>query len=477
MYPKKKIAWLKHIDFLILDCIAFYIAWAVSVWFRYGTFVSPPDMMYGEMRMILFLISIVISISTETHSGILRRGYLMEFKAVMKQTAYLCVAELFILFFLKAMIELSRMVFVYFGIAYFAIVYCFRILWKLYLNNLGNVFERERSVILLTDLESAQETAQQVKDNTSAPFRIIGFCLLDNEQHVSQIGDYPVLEPNEDIFTVVRNAWVDEVFVRVSPGKVVPEETLDRLRRMGITVHLHLNNRQAQNQMIEKMFGCNVLTTCVRATTIRQMFIKRTMDVVGSLFGLLLTAVVTVVIGPMIYIQSPGPIFFSQERIGRNGKHFKIYKFRSMYLDAEERKKELMEQNKMSGHMFKMDADPRIIGSGEDGTKHGIGWFIRKTSLDEFPQFWNVLKGEMSLVGTRPPTVDEWEGYSYYHRARMAAKPGITGMWQVSGRSDITDFEEVVSLDMQYIENWTLSSDIKILFKTILVVFKGKGSV
>ena len=145
-------------------------------------------------------------------------------------------------------------------------------------------------------------------------------------------------------------------------------------------------------------------------------------------------------------------------------------------MDAEERKKELMAKNQMQGFMFKMDADPRIIGSGPDGTRHGLGWFIRKTSLDEFPQFWNVLKGEMSLVGTRPPTVDEWEQYGHHHRARMATKPGLTGMWQVSGRSDITDFEEVVELDKKYIENWSFGLDLKILFKTVLVVLRGSGS-
>lgn len=145
-------------------------------------------------------------------------------------------------------------------------------------------------------------------------------------------------------------------------------------------------------------------------------------------------------------------------------------------MDAEERKKELMAKNEMQGFMFKMDADPRIIGSGPDGTRHGLGWFIRKTSLDEFPQFLNVLKGDMSLVGTRPPTEDEWSQYKHYHRARLATKPGLTGMWQVSGRSDITDFEEVVKLDMEYIKNWNIGMDIKIIFKTVWVVLRGSGS-
>ena len=184
----------------------------------------------------------------------------------------------------------------------------------------------------------------------------------------------------------------------------------------------------------------------------------------GGLVGIILTGIVSIFVVPAIKISDPGPAFFSQERIGKNGRRFKIYKFRSMYMDAEERKKELMSQNEMQGFMFKMENDPRII--------KGIGKFIRDTSIDELPQFWNVLKGDMSLVGTRPPTVEEYEMYEMRHLKRMSIKPGITGMWQTSGRSDITDFEEVVRLDTQYIMNWEISLDIKLLLKTILVVFK-----
>ncbi|MDD6147411.1 MAG: sugar transferase, partial [Lachnospiraceae bacterium] len=150
-----------------------------------------------------------------------------------------------------------------------------------------------------------------------------------------------------------------------------------------------------------------------------------------------------------------------------NGRRFKIWKFRSMYPDADRRKAELMAQNEMQGLMFKMENDPRIFP---------IGHFMRKHSIDELPQFWNVLIGDMSLVGTRPPTEDEFKQYELHHKARLAFRPGLTGMWQVSGRSDITDFEEIVKLDTQYIANWTLGLDIKIIFKTIAVVFSGKGS-
>ena len=150
-------------------------------------------------------------------------------------------------------------------------------------------------------------------------------------------------------------------------------------------------------------------------------------------------------------------------------------------MDAEARKAALVKASGQEGRMmFKLDDDPRIIGSekkDKKGKPKGIGNFIRNTSLDEFPQFWNVLKGDMSLVGTRPPTVDEWERYHLHHRARMSTKPGITGMWQVSGRSDIEDFEEVVRLDKEYIENWSIGLDLKILCKTLWVVLAGKGAM
>ena len=239
---------------------------------------------------------------------------------------------------------------------------------------------------------------------------------------------------------------------------------------MGITVHISLDHVSSEmpNKVVQEINGYTVLTTSIKMATKRQLFIKRVIDICGGLAGLLATIIAFIFIAPIIYKQSPGPIFFSQERVGRNGRRFRIYKFRSMYMDAEERKKELMDQNKMDGLMFKMDDDPRIMP---------IGKFIRRVSIDELPQSINILKGDMSLVGTRPPTVDEYEQYELHHKSRLAAKPGLTGMWQVSGRSDITDFEEVVKLDTEYISNFSLGLYLKILFKTVGVVLGKKGSV
>ena len=290
--------------------------------------------------------------------------------------------------------------------------------------------------------------------------------------------DISILCAFEDLPAYLQTNWVDEVLILLAPGQPVPEELLDLCSEMGITTHLQLatGSRRACQQAVEQIGGYTFLTESVRMASFTERFIKRTIDILGAIVGIVITLFLFVLIAPFIFFSDPGPILFSQVRIGENGRKFKLYKFRSMYRDAEKRKADLLDKNQMSGNMFKMDNDPRILGSGPDGTRHGIGWFIRKTSIDEFPQFWNVLKGDMSLVGTRPPTVDEWEKYEAHHRARLSIRPGITGLWQVSGRNNITDFEKVIALDMEYINNWNIGMDIRIILKTIGVLFSGNGA-
>ena len=196
-------------------------------------------------------------------------------------------------------------------------------------------------------------------------------------------------------------------------------------------------------------------------------FGKRLIDTVLSLIALIILSPLLLITALAVKLSSPGPVLFKQQRLGLHGKVFTIYKFRSMYIDAEERKKELQSRNEVKGLMFKMENDPRITR---------VGKFIRKTSIDELPQFYNVVKGDMSLVGTRPPTEDEFEKYNQYYRRRISMTPGLTGMWQVSGRSEIENFDDVVKYDLQYIDNWSLWLDIKILFKTVVVVIAGRGS-
>ncbi|MEL6471943.1 MAG: sugar transferase [Cyanobacteria bacterium J06623_4] len=193
--------------------------------------------------------------------------------------------------------------------------------------------------------------------------------------------------------------------------------------------------------------------------------LKRLIDIAGALVGLCIVAIVLLPVAIAIQSDSPGPLFFGQTRYGYRGRPFRIWKFRSMVPDADTRKHTV--KNEAQGLIFKNETDPRITR---------VGRFLRRTSLDELPQFWNVLRGEMSLVGTRPPVVNEVAHYQPHHWQRLAVKPGITGLWQTSGRSSIKDFEQIVQMDMDYQARWSLRFDFQIILKTIVVVFRGKDA-
>lgn len=409
----------------------------------------------------------------------MRRGYFQELKAVLKHMTAVAASEGIYLFLSKSADRFSRVSFLVFVVAAVLFIYTERILWKSYLLKHKKVFYSKRALLVLTTSDIAERILSTVQENTYNELEIVGAVIMDRDDLVGQnISGVPIVCKRQEIFDYMQTRWIDGVLVNMKKSDLLPEHFTATCVKMGITVHKKIAEIKEgiSNQQLDSLGGYVVLSTNIRMATSRQLFLKRAMDICGAVVGLVITGILTIFLAPAIYLSSPGPIFFSQTRIGRNGRKFKIYKFRSMYMDAEKRKKELMKKNQMKGFMFKMDADPRIIGSGPDGTRHGLGWFIRKTSIDEFPQFLNILKGDMSLVGTRPPTVDEWEQYEHHHRGRMAIKPGLTGMWQVSGRSDITDFEEVVRLDVEYIQKWNLALDVKILFRTVLVVFQGRGS-
>jgi exopolysaccharide biosynthesis polyprenyl glycosylphosphotransferase len=194
-----------------------------------------------------------------------------------------------------------------------------------------------------------------------------------------------------------------------------------------------------------------------------QMLFKRIVDIIAGGIGLCGLILLYPLLAIITKITSPGPVFFKQVRVGRNGKRFILYKFRTMYVGAEQQQKELMAHNELDGAIFKIKDDPRITR---------FGAFMRRFSLDELPQFVNVLKGEMSLVGTRPPTPDEVGQYEKWHHRRISIRPGMTGLWQVSGRNKISNFDEIVKLDLMYIDSWSIWLDCKIIFKTIFVIFQ-----
>lgn len=480
MYKKFTHGWFKHWDFILIDLICLQMSFWLAYMLRHGEIIPYTTSIYSSEAILLFVCQLVVIFFAQTYIDVLRRGYYREFVNTVASIAMIFLLTLTVLFVVKETGTYSRITLGTTSIIYVFGSYISRVLYKKRLKKAVKK-EKKHSLIVVTEEEIAKGVLKRMTEDAFQQYFIKAVALIEDQASM-RIEGYPVLNGEEELIDFACREWVDEVMFVLAAGNKVPDKVMDAVTAMGITTHVSILGDRVVGgkQYVEKIGGYTVLTTSMNIVTDVNVFYKRVTDIIGGIIGCIVTLVLILIVGPMIYIKSPGPIIFSQVRIGKNGKKFKMYKFRSMYLDAEERKKELMDQNKINGLMFKMDCDPRIIGSGKlkkNGKPKGIGNFIRETSIDEFPQFFNVLKGDMSLVGTRPPTVDEWEQYKPHHRARMSIKPGITGLWQISGRSDITEFEEVVKLDREYINNWNIGLDIKILLKTVLVVFRKAGSI
>lgn len=483
MYRKNSSGWFKHIDFIILDLLCIQLAFYMSYVLRQSDWDPYVVPLYRNMAIFIELADLLIIFIFEFYKNVIRRGHYKEFAESSKQAIMLLLVSSLYLVAVQDGSDYSRIaLFTMVGI-YAVLTYIVRLLWKRFLQQCMKNGE-EASLVIVTSQKIARDVVRNVKEKNYNMYKITGVIVLDRDMYGMIIGGVPVVANADNAAEYLLQNWVDEVFFNVDRNVAYPKELIERCSEMGLTVHMNLtqiSDSTLGKESIGKVGDYTVITSSMNVMTMRQAFMKRTIDILAGIVGCIATAIIFIFIAPMIYIQSPGPIFFAQKRIGQNGKPFKMYKFRSMYLDAEERKAELMKENKMSNNlMFKMDFDPRIIGNKilPDGTKKtGIGQFIRSTSLDEFPQFWNVIKGDLSVVGFRPCLESEFSEYSFHHRSRISMKPGITGMWQVSGRSDITDFEEVVRLDTEYIKNWSMGLDFRILLKTVKTVLHRDGSM
>ncbi len=505
MYRKLSQGWLKHLDFIVLDLLCLHVAFVFAYMMRHGSHNPYAAENYRVIALIFTLTDLLLIVFFSPLSNVLKRGLRREFTTTLVHTVLLAVTVSFYLFSVQNAEVYSRIFYYTMLAVYFCLTLSVRLGWKVVLRN--SLIRRKTVLFLIVTSKNVRQMVEDISENNHGLYQLSGIAVLDRDMRGQEVNGVPVMACREDVEEYLKREWVDEVLIatsdigvpemseadrvaaRTDPADGTVQETeqenlYQNLIDMGLVVHIRLEGLKqytGERQTIEHIGNSTVLTYSLGSVTLGQAFAKRAMDILGGMAGCLVTGLLYLVIAPMIYLNSPGPIFFAQTRVGRNGKKFRMYKFRSMCLDAEARKAEVAVACGLDGQMmFKFEEDPRIIGSKvlPDGTyKKGIGNYIRDWSLDEFPQFFNVLKGDMSLVGTRPPTVDEWEKYEAHHRARLSIRPGITGLWQVSGRSRITDFEEVVELDRQYISGWNLWLDMKILLKTVKVVFRRDGAM
>lgn len=449
-----------HIILLVSDFTGAALSIVLAYLIRYHLFIGISEN-FDSIAIAIYLLVITLFVNafySPVENYVSRGPYSELLNVSLRQL--ICVAiHVLILYFAHIAGTFSRLVFGYYLVISILIIWAFRLLIKKYLReNYKNTSAATR-VVLVAEKSRIPRITKRIESSDEWKTTITKTIAID-------ISGY------EKALKYIVHHEADEVFISIADITDEQEylEFIRKLIMMGIKVDIDINQFELDlpgKKSLDEIGKCAVASFASRRPRLSQRFLKRTVDIIGGIIGTLIFMLAYLILGPMIKLDSKGPVIFVQKRVGLNGRAFDFYKFRSMYADAEARKKELMDRNESKGLMFKMEDDPRI-------TK--IGKFLRKSSLDELPQFINVLRGDMSLVGTRPPTMDEFEQYETWHKARLSMKPGITGLWQVSGRSDIKDFDEVVKLDMQYIDNWFIWNDIKIILKTIWVVIAGKGS-
>ncbi|MHB8763924.1 MAG: sugar transferase [Deferrisomatales bacterium] len=349
--------------------------------------------------------------------------------------------------------------------------------WKLLLRGAQKAARRRgynfRRLLVVGTRAPALRFIRHVEEHKDWGYQVVGCVQGSQGPEKAQCEGYPVVGRLESLVELCKAQPVDEVIFTLPVEYLrAIDDLLPRLEAMGVTVRVAMDYfRPAKSRVQVGLLGDRdsvPVVTYHRATLDpTQLLLKRLLDLGGAWVGLALAGLLLPFVALAIKLDSPGPIFFGQKRVGQNGRLFTCYKFRTMYADAEARKHELLAQNEMKGAIFKIKDDPRITP---------VGRFLRRTSIDELPQFLNVLRGEMSLVGTRPPTPDEVARYEEWHRGRICIKPGLTGMWQTAGRNKVDDFDEICRLDLSYIDNWSLSLDLKLLAKTVGVVLLGAGA-
>jgi len=455
---------------LFCDIICIAVSLFVSNFFWHDVYkhIGRGGANYIVLLFILVGIYLAIFLFTKNYGDFYIRGFILEMWAVVKANLFLFLCVTLILFLLKTSSEYSRMVLLIFIILNCFFTWLERLFLKRFLPYLYKKMITKRNAIIVGNMEFVKDYEREIGISKDYSVELVGVCLYEGTE-IKDVDGIPVVASVSELTDFCRKSAIDEVIIEVNDNNretMVP--IMDELSTAGILIKYRTKIPKLSStgcQAVVKSGDYLVATYATRSVSTGNLLVKRAFDLLAGLVGSLITLILCIFIAPAIKIESKGPVFFAQKRVGKNGRIFTIYKFRSMYADAEERKAELMKHNEMNGSMFKMADDPRI-------TK--VGRFLRKTSIDEFPQFFNVLKGDMSLVGTRPPTLDEFEQYNLDQKGRLSFRPGLTGLWQVSGRNDISDFDEIVALDKEYIKNWSPLFDLKIIFRTIPVMLSGK---
>lgn len=473
MYEKRKL--IEHLLALGADILCLIISVVIAGHIRYGDYEAvKSNVDLQTVTTVMLIAYVAMALLLNFYRDFVKRGNLQELWKLFTQEIMFAAALMCLLFMIRQGSSISRLMFGYYFMVHFVLTFVSRLLLKKCMLTIFKHSKYSSRMLLVVPLNNAKEIIDSLIGSKEWYRQVMGIVAVDGcgDDVGKEIGSVPIVATDDNLVSYITKNDIDEVFISdcIEGRTETVKAWIKTIQQMGVVVNVNIdlfNLVHSGKRTLNKVGKYATVTFVRNLYSTRQFVLKRVLDIFGSIIGLLITGIVFPFVAIAIKKDSEGPILFRQTRVGKNGRMFTFNKFRSMYVDAEERKAELEAQNEMSGPIFKVEDDPRI-------TK--VGDFLRKTSLDELPQFWNVLKGDMSLVGTRPPTKSEYESYEAKHKCRLSMVPGLTGMWQVSGRSEIKDFEEIIKLDMEYIDNWNIWKDIKILFLTVKVVIMRKGS-
>ena len=430
MYKRSIEGWAKHWDFILIDTICLQICLIIAHYYRFGYFFAWDSRnAYRTSALVLILLSVVVAAVFNTMHNVIRRSLWLEIRSTLIQCAIVFGGIVLLLFSDKASNRVSRIVLYLTMAGYFCLGIITRLIYKKILIAQKKVVNK-RVMLLVGDEKGVDRAQSAFERHPEEAVSIKSIVRVDGG------GDVDLADAAE----YIRNEWIDEVYIAAVDTKLLPAYLIKACSEMAVTVHqaIFFDDEINDHILLEKIAKQPVLTTSINIPKPEQLLIKRCVDIVGGMVLSILAIITIIIFTPFIKILSPGPVILSFERIGQNGKRFNMYMIRTMYMDASSRP----------------DKQMRI---------KWIGSFLHRWSLDQLPKGFNVLLGQMSIVGTRAPSVSEWEGYAYRHRARLACKPGITGLYVICGGGKELSFEEATVLDTDYITNWSFALDMRIL--------------
>lgn len=463
---------LVNIANFTIDVGLILVAYGLATWLRNGYMGGAPTSFFSLFDRQYVVVACVYAVCIGLAYVFFRLYGSFRFRNFFQEAGTIAVINgvgilgVGAVLYIARLTDFSRMVLGFFYVFSVGLVLAKRLVLRSILRHSRSLGYARQNLLVVGDGEFAERYIRYVKENVRYGYQLMGY--VSSQAHPeygeARLGGY------DDFSALLSGQRVDQVVFALSGTD------MDRLGGMiaacgrygaKASVIPQYNDFIPATPTVEAAGNLKLLN--VRSTPDKGpiwAFVKRAMDLTGAMVGLVLASPIMLVTAIAVKRCDGGPVIFAQERVGKNGVHFKMYKFRSMYMDAEERLAELQKYNQVDGPAFKMENDPRVTP---------VGSFIRKTSIDELPQLWNVLKGEMSIVGPRPPIPREVAQYTDWDWGRLAVKPGLTCYWQVSGRSDV-GFEDWMRLDLKYVEEQGFLTDMKILFKTVGVVLRGDGA-